>query len=71
MNSGLLYKVALLIRDKADQVKDKFINSLLLPTVFRDDLAYILGYRWGLDAANQSGGAVRRLHRRHPPAPAQ
>ena len=35
MNSGLLYKVALLLRDKADQVKDGFIHSLLLPTVFR------------------------------------
>ena len=52
MNSGLLYKVALLIRDKADQIKDRFIHSLLLPTVFREDLDYILGYQWGLDAAN-------------------
>ena len=27
--------MALLIRDKADQVKDRFVHSLLLPTVFR------------------------------------
>ena len=38
MNSGLLYKVALLIRDKADQVKDGFIHNLLLPAVFRSVL---------------------------------
>ena len=44
MNSGLLYKVALLIRDGDDQVKGRFIHSPLLPTFFSEDLGYILGH---------------------------
>jgi len=49
MNTALLYKVALLLTDKENSIKDVFIHHLVLPSSFRDDLGYILGYRWGIN----------------------
>jgi len=49
LNSAFLFKVSLLLRNEDDIVKDQFINSLKLSGKFRDDLGYILGYRWGVD----------------------
>jgi len=54
LNAALLYKVALLLRDEEDSVKDRFVHGLKIPKMFREDLGYILGYRWGIAASTSS-----------------
>lgn len=50
LNTGLLYKVALMIRDKEDFAKNNFVKKLSLSSLFKDDFGYILGYRWGIES---------------------
>merc|ERR1719234_2415232 len=64
LNSALLFKVALILRDEDDLVKDRFIHKLKLPENYRDDLGYILGYRWGISqsAVAKDFNMVTLLH---------
>ena len=48
-NSALLFKIAMVVRDQSNVKKQQFINSLNMPDHFREDLGYILGYRWGIE----------------------
>ena len=48
-NMGIVYKVASVIREDSEEVKEAFISSLSMPTEYRSELGYILGYRWNID----------------------
>merc|ERR1719470_800704 len=39
----------MVLRDESNIKKQQFINSLNMPDHFREDLGYILGYRWGVE----------------------
>jgi len=58
LNAALLYKVALLLRDEEDSVKDRFVHGLQIPKMFREDLGYILGYRWGIASSTPTSSST-------------
>jgi len=64
-NTALLYKIALVLRDESVVKKQEFMDNINLPDVFREDLGYILGYRWGIedeDAATEDFQMATLLH---------
>eukprot|EP00091_Calanus_sinicus_P004862 TRINITY_DN1522_c1_g1_i1.p1 TRINITY_DN1522_c1_g1~~TRINITY_DN1522_c1_g1_i1.p1 ORF type:complete len:1087 (-),score=342.03 TRINITY_DN1522_c1_g1_i1:65-3325(-) len=48
-NSALLFKIAMVLRDETIVKKQDFVNALNIPDHFREELGYIVGYRWGIE----------------------
>jgi len=51
-NSDLFFKIAILLRNESNFVKDQFIIHARSPNELYDDLSYILGNRWFVDTHN-------------------
>eukprot|EP00092_Neocalanus_flemingeri_P041336 GFUD01045010.1.p1 GENE.GFUD01045010.1~~GFUD01045010.1.p1 ORF type:complete len:1669 (+),score=312.22 GFUD01045010.1:50-5056(+) len=53
-NTAMLYKIAMVLRDESVAMRDAFMNNLNLPDQYREDMGYILGYRWGIESEADS-----------------